>query len=416
MVVQSTVEETPTPPEFAQEVSASLPELTGALSLGLDAAEGREPGQAARVTYIAGLLAEQLELDEDESRAIFYAALLHDVGVPTAAASLSSVHSLDEELVFGFAPSGDLAAAEVPPAFREQAEEALREHVRAAEPFLRQPWFPEATWSAVFGSHENWDGSGYPSGTGADEIPLGARILRAADLFESLIATESNLLSARAKANRAVADWSGRELEPTLADSIQAVGGNDGFWLGFYDDGLAGALQDQAPTGIPANTALVWSFSDAVANLIDTKAGHSPGRAQRVSRYARQVGGALGITGRRLEVLAMAALWNDGLYIGILDAGEDRRAAAAEEAAGTADLGEGHTGGDELVDQRSGVLPPHDHRDEFHSPCSPRAWICSRSAAPALPVASVAAMPPIVTPRTKPITKCTQCSCSWCST
>jgi HD-GYP domain-containing protein (c-di-GMP phosphodiesterase class II) len=34
--------------------------------------------------------------------------------------------------------------------------------------------------------HERWDGSGYPDGLAADEIPLGARIIAVADVYDAL--------------------------------------------------------------------------------------------------------------------------------------------------------------------------------------------------------------------------------------
>lgn len=37
------------------------------------------------------------------------------------------------------------------------------------------------------GHHEKWDGSGYPAGLSGEEIPLGARIMAVADVFDALI-------------------------------------------------------------------------------------------------------------------------------------------------------------------------------------------------------------------------------------
>jgi ribonuclease P protein subunit RPR2 len=34
--------------------------------------------------------------------------------------------------------------------------------------------------------HERWDGSGYPDGLTGDEIPLGARIIAVADVYDAL--------------------------------------------------------------------------------------------------------------------------------------------------------------------------------------------------------------------------------------
>jgi putative two-component system response regulator len=34
--------------------------------------------------------------------------------------------------------------------------------------------------------HERWDGEGYPAGLAGDEIPLGARIVAVADVYDAL--------------------------------------------------------------------------------------------------------------------------------------------------------------------------------------------------------------------------------------
>ena len=39
--------------------------------------------------------------------------------------------------------------------------------------------------------HEKWDGSGYPEGLSGEEIPLSARIMAVADVFDALISNRS---------------------------------------------------------------------------------------------------------------------------------------------------------------------------------------------------------------------------------
>ncbi len=37
------------------------------------------------------------------------------------------------------------------------------------------------------GHHERWDGSGYPRGLSGDDIPLSARIMAVADVYDALV-------------------------------------------------------------------------------------------------------------------------------------------------------------------------------------------------------------------------------------
>ena len=299
-------------------LQASLPELVSAFTYALDAAEGREPGHAVKVAYIASLIARELDLNEDAPRAAFYAGLLHDIGVPNATAALTSAVGVDEELLFGFAPLHSADAVNVPAAQRAQAQDALRMHVTAGTAFLTAPWFPEATHQAVEVGHENWDGSGYPAGLRNDAIPIVGRILRAADLYECVIAGESNPLSSRAKSQEWLRAWSGSEIQPQIGEALLRISNYDSFWLGLYDTSIGETLIHGAsgagvrPSGLP-----LASFSEAVAALIDVKADHPTGRSRRVSEYVRTMALAVGMSPESVEMMTLAALWNDVGALGV---------------------------------------------------------------------------------------------------
>ncbi len=74
-------------------------------------------GHAQRVCYIAMSLARCLELPEKDQVAVYYAGLLHDVGVPLVSAELSHLIGINEDALFASSPrkSPEELAAECPP-------------------------------------------------------------------------------------------------------------------------------------------------------------------------------------------------------------------------------------------------------------------------------------------------------------
>lgn len=76
-------------------------------------------------------------------------------------------------------------------------------------------------------------------------------------------------------------------------------------------------LTNAPAAGVPSSDALLWSFSEAAADLVDAKAGHERGRAQRVAHYARGMATRLDMSPARAESIALAALWNDLGALGV---------------------------------------------------------------------------------------------------
>ncbi|PZC45342.1 MAG: c-di-GMP phosphodiesterase class II [Chloroflexi bacterium] len=306
--------------DAAAALSASLPELVAALSIGLDAAEGQDPGHAARVAYVATRIADHLALGEEVRRSAFYAGILHDIGVPLAAARAGLQPVVDEDVVFGPAmdQAGDGHAPRLTLDQRTQATMLQAAHLRAGSDFLEQPWFPQDISEAVAASHENWAGDGAPGERQGEEIPIVARLLRAADLFDAVVAQVANPLTARARARAEVAGWSGQALQPEIAEALSEVAGHDDFWLGLYDGEITQGIIDEAPTsGVAASPALLRAFSEAVSEIIDIKSGHLAGRGQRVAAYARAIASTLGVNPLRVELIGLAALWNDIGTLGV---------------------------------------------------------------------------------------------------
>lgn len=134
------------------------------------AIEYRDAGTSAyleRLAQVAALIAEQMGLSEDEVRVIELAAPLHDIGkIAIPDAVLLKPGKLTEE---------------------EMA--IMRRHPRIGYELLRgsQNRFIQVAALIALRHHERYDGSGYPDGLVGEAIPLEARIVAVADVFDALL-------------------------------------------------------------------------------------------------------------------------------------------------------------------------------------------------------------------------------------
>ena len=71
--------------------------------------------------------------------------------------------------------------------------------------------------------HERWDGRGYPTGLGGDEIPVAARIVAVADVYDAL--TSQRVYKpplSHAEARRVIEEGSGTHFDPAVVSAFQA--------------------------------------------------------------------------------------------------------------------------------------------------------------------------------------------------
>jgi HD-GYP domain-containing protein (c-di-GMP phosphodiesterase class II) len=100
----------------------------------------------------------------------------------------------------------------------EQREE-VKKHVIYGKQILEQNGFPQIAVNIAFFHHEWWDGTGYVSELVKEETPLEARIVAAADTYDSLTKKRSykEAYSSR-KAAQIMQDKAGTHLDPALVD------------------------------------------------------------------------------------------------------------------------------------------------------------------------------------------------------
>ena len=72
--------------------------------------------------------------------------------------------------------------------------------------------------------HEWWNGSGYPDGLDAEQIPLAARILRLADTYAALTASRPYRVAASSEdARKYLIEWAGIEFDPAVVKAFLAL-------------------------------------------------------------------------------------------------------------------------------------------------------------------------------------------------
>lgn len=134
------------------------------------AIEYRDIGTSAyleRMAHVAGLIAEGLGMSEEEVRLIELAAPLHDIG---------KIAIPDEVLL-------------KPGPLDEQQLGIMRRHPQIGHELLSgsQNRFIQVGALIALRHHERFDGSGYPDGLSGQQIPIEARIVAVADVFDALI-------------------------------------------------------------------------------------------------------------------------------------------------------------------------------------------------------------------------------------
>ena len=295
-------------------------ETISALSEGLDLAEGRAIGHAQRVCYIAMSLARCLELPEKDQLAIYYAGLLHDIGVPLISAELSHLIGINEDALFASSPrkSPEELAAECPPTEIRNVITAFYQHCTRGGEKARSFGLPTETAEAIAASHEHWDGSGYPEGLAANDIPLLGRILCLADRAESIIAEECNSLTARRNLLPELESLTETVIDPHLAEPMKALGRDDGFWLGLFGEDLPHSLLVLKPSenGRTSRKGIL-QLAQAFAEVIDAKSPYTNGKSARVAKVAQQLAEAVGFPPDHVTLIRLAALLHDIGQLGV---------------------------------------------------------------------------------------------------
>lgn len=95
-----------------------------------------------------------------------------------------------------------------------------RDAIRSAEARVQSEGsFLRVASEIAFSHHERWDGTGYPQGIGGDEIPLSARLMALADVYDALISKRVYKAAlSHAKATEIIREGRGNHFDPAVLD------------------------------------------------------------------------------------------------------------------------------------------------------------------------------------------------------
>lgn len=133
----------------------------------VNALEAKDPysrGHSSRVADLAATIAAEMGRTDEEVESVRTAGRLHDIGKI----------AIREEILN---KQGPLTDAEF---------EHVKGHPVAGAQILAPLTHLQDVIRFVRHHHERWDGKGYPDGLSGDQIPLGARILGAVEIYDAL--------------------------------------------------------------------------------------------------------------------------------------------------------------------------------------------------------------------------------------
>jgi putative two-component system response regulator len=164
-----------------------------------NAIEGRDRytrGHVDRVTTYATWLAEELRWPPDHLRILELGARLHDIGkirVPD--------HILNK-----------------PGPLNDEEWAIMRKHPSVGAKILRGISHLQPAMPYILYHHERWDGSGYPEGLKGREIPIEARLLAIADVYDAITTRRPyHTPQSDAEVIQILQSESGKHFDPDLA-------------------------------------------------------------------------------------------------------------------------------------------------------------------------------------------------------
>jgi HD-GYP domain-containing protein (c-di-GMP phosphodiesterase class II) len=319
-----------------------MAELLAALSFGIDLGFGQPMEHVLRQCRIALRLCELAAPDDDERVAVYYSALLVNVGCHSDAYEQAYWFGDDIALKatkYDHEPysTGDIATMlrllgsggsplhRVRVAFdfvisgRKEVDGMIAGHARLARTLAEELGLPGRVTDAVATSYERWDGKGWPGRLAGDAIPLASRIIQLAEFVEVAHRTGGIDAAEHVATRRAGKQFDPRLVSIFVADAEKVLHGIDDVnsWDAVIDDEPALSV-DLAPEECDAALA-------AIARFVDLKSPFTLGHSESVATLVGSAAEQLRFPASEVRSLRRAALVAGYGRLGVSNAIWDKR-------------------------------------------------------------------------------------------
>ena len=319
-----------------------LAELVAALSLGIDLGFGQPMEHVLRQCIIALRLSERLGLDEEARSAVYYTALLVNVGCHSDAHEQAKWFGDDISLkagkyehdMVGFRSAAGMLlrlGAGSPPLHRfrtglefafggfRELDQMVADHARLARTLAEQLGLPPSVADALAGSYERWDGRGWPGALSAADIPVAARISQLAEFVEVAHRTGGIDAARELARSRSATQFDPELVRCLCADAVDIFDGIDavGAWSTVIE---AEPAIDVVLTGDEFDAAL-----RAIADFVDLKSPFTLGHSGAVAELAAASAAAAGLPSTDVSTLGRAGLVHDFGRLGVSNSIWDKR-------------------------------------------------------------------------------------------
>jgi putative nucleotidyltransferase with HDIG domain len=177
-----------------------------AFAAAIEAKDKYTRGHSERVAMLSTMLAVRMNLHREFIEQLKYAAILHDIGKIGIHNTVLNKRS----------------------SLTEKERLMIQQHPGIGVNIISTIKFLEDIKPAILHHHEKWDGTGYPDGLKAYDIPILARIIAVADAFDAMTSDRSyrNAMNTE-KAVHIIIKERGFQFCPTVVDALVAIYDDD---------------------------------------------------------------------------------------------------------------------------------------------------------------------------------------------